>query len=398
MFRSLLPSPTWRPWTLFLLCAGLVLLVSALTACGGGVGEDGTGAPVKATSVGVVTGISADSVTVNEQTYALPASVQVSDAMVGPLSVADIQPGMWVEVQGEADAQGESAVASRIQLIPSVRGAITEVGNGQATLTVLDTTISLDANTLLSGANAQSLQVGDTVEVHGLLDNSQSLITATRVAVVASAAAGAELRGLVTALDTAQRTMRVGGRLVSYGQATLALPKGLSEGMVVRVSSKVAPTSGQVWVLDRVLPGQDLDASVNAAFVYLEGYVDAWAAGPVFRIDGLAVVASSANGKASVTQNGQRVAVIGALKNGVVLAKTVAIVNPGLATRFTLFGDISSFVSQADFRVRDVQVDARQAIFTVGDASQLANGVRVRVDGTVQGRAIVASKLKILPP
>ncbi len=321
MFRSFKPSPAWRPWALFMVCAGVVLLLSALTACGGGVGEDGTGAPVKATSVGVVTGISADSVTVSEQTYALPASVQVSDAMVGPLSVADIQPGMWVEVQGETDAQGGSAVALRIQLIPSVRGAITQVGNGQATLTVLDTTISLDANTLLSGANAQALQVGDTVEVHGLLDNSQGQITATRVAVVASVGAGAELRGQVTSLDTVQHTMRVGGRLVSYGQATLALPRGLSEGMVVRVSSAVAPTSGQIWVLDRVLPGQDLDTTVNAAFVYLEGHVDDWATGPTFRIDGLPVLAAQANGKASVTQDGLRVAVIGSLRNGAVLAK-----------------------------------------------------------------------------
>ncbi len=398
MFRSFKPSPAWRPWALFMVCAGVVLLLSALTACGGGVGEDGTGAPVKATSVGVVTGISADSVTVSEQTYALPASVQVSDAMVGPLSVADIQPGMWVEVQGETDAQGGSAVALRIQLIPSVRGAITQVGNGQATLTVLDTTISLDANTLLSGANAQALQVGDTVEVHGLLDNSQGQITATRVAVVASVGAGAELRGQVTSLDTVQHTMRVGGRLVSYGQATLALPRGLSEGMVVRVSSAVAPTSGQIWVLDRVLPGQDLDTTVNAAFVYLEGHVDDWATGPTFRIDGLPVLAAQANGKASVTQDGLRVAVIGSLRNGAVLAKSVAIVNPGLPTRFTLFGDISDFVSLADFQVRGVQVDGSQATFTVGEASQLADGVRVRVDGTVQGRAIVASKLKILSP
>jgi aspartate 1-decarboxylase len=398
MFRSLQPSPAWRPLAAFLLCAGLVLLMSMLTACGGGVGEDGTGAPVKATSVGVVTGISADSVTVNDQTYALPASVEVSDAMVGPLSASDIQPGMWVQVQGEADAQGGSAVASRIQLIPSARGEVTNVEAGEATLTVLDTTIRLDANTLVSGASAQALRVGDTVEVHGLLDSSQAQITATRVAVVAGSQAVAELRGKVTALDAAQRTMQVGGRLVSYAQATVALGRALSEGMVVRVSSAQAPASGQIWVLDRVLPSQDLDPEVNAAFVYLEGYVDDFAAGPVFRIDGLAVVASGANGRTAITQNGQRVAVIGALRNGVLLAKTVSIVNPGLATRFTLFGDISAFVSVADFQVRGVQIDASQASFTVGNAGILADGVRVRVDGTVQGRSIVATKMKILSP
>ncbi|MEY2843554.1 MAG: hypothetical protein RI920_1591, partial [Pseudomonadota bacterium] len=97
-------------------------------------------------------------------------------------------------------------------------------------------------------------------------------------------------------------------------------------------------------------------------------------------------------------QNGQRVAVIGALQGGRLIAKSVAIVNPGVATHFSLFGDISGFISVAEFKVRSVQIDASQASYTVGDASQLKDGVRVRVDGTVQGRAIVATKMKILTP
>ncbi|MEY2844425.1 MAG: hypothetical protein RI920_2462, partial [Pseudomonadota bacterium] len=196
------PSPwrtwrTWRnkrPWALVMLCVSLLWSLPMLTACGGGVGEDGTGAPVKATSVGVVTGISADSITVNDRTYALSASAQVSDAMVGTLSVADIQPGMWVQVQGQTNANGDAAEAQAIQLIPSVRGQITEVGAGQTTLTVLDTTVSLDSNTLVSGQSSLALQVGDTVEVHGLLNASLGLITATRVAVVSGASADTELR------------------------------------------------------------------------------------------------------------------------------------------------------------------------------------------------------------
>jgi len=395
------PSPwrTWRnkrPWALLMLCVSLLWSLPMLTACGGGVGEDGTGAPVKATSVGVVTGISADSITVNDRTYALSASAQVSDAMVGPLSVADIQPGMWVQVQGQTDVNGDAAEAQAIQLIPSVRGQITEVGAGQTTLTVLDTTVSLDSNTLVSGQSSLALQVGDTVEVHGLLNASLGLITATRVAVVSGASADTELRGKVTELTTS--TMKVGGRLVSFAQASIALPKGLIEGMVVRVSSHIAPVQGQIWVLDRVLPSQDLDLSVNAAFAYVEGYVDDWGAGPVFKLDGLPVSATGANGRMAVTQNGQRVAVIGALQGGRLIAKSVAIVNPGVATHFTLFGDISGFISVAEFKVRSVQIDASLASYTVGDASQLKDGVRVRVDGTVQGRAIMATKMKILTP
>lgn len=401
MPHGLTPSRTWRPWALLCLCLSLLWSVPLITACGGGgVGEDGTGAPVKATSVGTVTGISSDSITVNEQTYALPASVQVSDAMVGSLSTADIQPGMWVQVQGQSEANGEGAVALSIQLVPSVRGQITQVDAGQATLTVLGTTVNLGANTWLNTPDAQLLQVGDTIEVHGVLDTTLSQIAATRVTLLNGNGngSGAELRGKVSALNLAQATMMVGDRLVSLAQASIALPRALSDGMVVRVSSRVAPLAGQTWAVDRILPGQDIDLSVNATFAYVEGFVDDWAAGPAFSLGGLPVNASGANGRVAVTQNGLRVAVIGALRDGRLQAKSVAIVNAEGLTRFTLIGEVSDLASAADFRVRGVQVDASLATYTAGEASQLANGRRVRVDGTLQGRAILASKMKILSP
>jgi hypothetical protein len=45
-----------------------------------------------------------------------------------------------------------------------------------------------------------------------------------------------------------------------------------------------------------------------------------------------------------------------------------------------------------------VQVDASAATFTVGNATQLADGVKVRVVGSVSGRQIQASKVKIISP
>jgi Domain of unknown function (DUF5666) len=403
---ALMPGLSPRHITHWLCWAALLTLQLMLSACGGGsqatalggVGEDGTGAPAHAASIGVITGMDATTITVNDITFDR-SSATIADAMSGPLTDADLKPGMWVQVDGRTDADGQSPVAETIAVVPTLRGEVTAVDGGMASVTVLDNTVQIDANTLIDGSTGQSLQVGDTVEVHGLLQATAGTVTATRIDKLASMPTGTtpyELRGKVTQLDTASQTMKVGARLVSYVGASITLPKALTNGMVVRVAAAQPPVAGQPWAIQRILPGQDLPA--NMAFVYLEGVVDQWQSGPVFALDGLPVSASTANGKANITQDGQRVAVIGTLKDGTLVAKSVALVTPGAPVTFVLYGDITNYQSAASFKVRYVQVDASAATFTVGNATQLADGVKVRVVGSVSGRQIQASKVKIISP
>jgi hypothetical protein len=136
----------------------------------------------------------------------------------------------------------------------------------------------------------------------------------------------------------------------------------------------------------------------NLSFLYVEGIVAQWAAGPSFVIESLPVNASTANGKLTVTQDGQRIAAIGALRDGVLVAKSVTVVVPGSSPTFVLAGPVAAYQSLADFKVRAVSIDASGARFTVGDASQVANDTKVRVEGQIVGRKLVASKIKIVTP
>jgi hypothetical protein len=266
-----------------------LLMSLVLTACGGGadslasggVGEGGTGASLQAASIGVITGLDGQTITVNGVTFDRSAAIIADDmADAGVLSDKELKPGMWVQVEGVTDADGNAPVANSIQVIPAVRGEISSVDGGQATITVLDNTVEIDASTLLEGTGGAALAVGDTVEVHGLLGASTGTVMASRIDKLATMPVRDypyELRGKVTKLDPTAKTMKVGGQLVSYANANLVLPKALSNGMVLRVSADLAPTAGQAWAIKRLLPDQ---APVsNLSFLYVEGIVDQWTHG-----------------------------------------------------------------------------------------------------------------------
>jgi hypothetical protein len=99
-----------------------------------------------------------------------------------------------------------------------------------------------------------------------------------------------------------------------------------------------------------------------------------------------------------VTQDGQRVAAIGALRDGVLVAKSVAVVVSGTSPTFVLAGPVAAYQSLADFKVRAVSVDASGATFSAGDASQVINDIKVKVEGQIVGRKLVATKIKIVTP
>jgi hypothetical protein len=386
-----------------------MLMSLVLTACGGGadslasggVGEGGTGASLQAASIGVITGIDGHSIPVNGVTFDRSAAIIADDmADAGVLSDKDLKPGMWVQVEGVTDANGNAPEAKSIQVIPAVRGEISSVDSNQTTITVLDNKVQVDTNTtLVEGTGGAALAVGDTVEVHGLLGASAGTVVASRIDKLAAMPVRDypyELRGKVTKLDATAKTMKVGGQLVSYANANLVLPKALSNGMVLRVSADLAPTAGQAWAIKRLLPDQ---APVsNLSFLYVEGIVDQWTTGPSFLIESLPVNAATANGKLTVTQDGQRVAAIGALRDGVLVAKSVAVVVSGTSPTFVLAGPVAAYQSLADFKVRAVSVDASGATFSAGDASQVINDIKVKVEGQIVGRKLVATKIKIVTP
>jgi Domain of unknown function (DUF5666) len=364
-----------------------------IAACGG-VGTDGTGPSSNTVNVGVATGIADNTVTVNGVAYERDGAA-VSDGFGKAMSADDLRLGMWLEVTGFVDETTGSAVAQTIRVRPAARGVVSAVDGDGLTVTVLRSTVRYDsAATVIDGVDAASaIAEGDVIEVHGPLGVDSGTVEASRIERLSvGVRKPVELRGRVTSLDTAARTLAVGRQTVRYDAAALTLRQALANGQIVRVSSRAAPMAGQPWMVERMTSDQPLPDSLG--FVYAEGVTTDWATGPNFTLEGVPVNATTANGKGAVTNNGQRVAVIGSLVSGTLNAKSVARSLPGQPVLFVLSSALTDYKSIADFRVRGVTIDATSAAFVDGVAADLKDGRRVRVTGSVSGRKLIATKVQ----
>lgn len=387
-----------RQWLLWLACTCSALL---LISCGGGVGEGGTGGS-RIYSSGQVTGLSDTALSVSGVAYDR-AAAQVVDAFGQPAGDERLALGTWVEVEGSTADAGRSGTAQTIRLKPAARGLVTAVDDTSRQITVLGSAVGYDDGTFLDGVElATELRPGDFVEVHGALADDVRSVLATRIEKLDPGQGGAgtvpqrfELKGTVSQLDLAARTMRVGGQAVDFAQAQIAVQANLASGRVARVSAAAPPSAGGVWTVDRVIDDRVLTGDVP--WVYAEGVVSQWVSGPQFALEGLPVDARQAEKRAKVTGNGLRVAVVGSLEAGVLKARAVTVSEPGEPMVFTVSGIVKKFTSLSDFRVSGVPVDASQASVSGGLPGDLGNGRKVRIKGQVQGHVLMATRLEFLP-
>ncbi len=378
--------------------------VLSLAACGGGegggVGEGGTGGP-RIYSSGQVTALSDTSVGVDGVEYDR-RQAQLVDGFGQAAQAERLALGAWVEVEGTTQDDGRSGTAETIRLQPAARGVVAGVDPSNGQITVLGSPVRYDGATLVDGVGgAAEVQAGDFVEVHGALGDDALTVQASRIEKLpppseggASAEQRFELKGEVSQLNSAAQTMRVGGQKVSFAQARITV-KALAAGRVVRVSAGAPPAPDGTWAVDRVVDDRVLSGDVP--WVYAQGVVRAWAAGPVFALEGLPVDARQAQKRGLVTGNGLRVAVVGSLQAGVLVARAVSVFEPGEPVVFVMSGQVKKYSSLSDFRIGGVRVDASRAQVSGGRAADLAEGRKVRVKGRVQGQALVATTLEFIP-
>jgi hypothetical protein len=384
--------PYWRQAGA-VLSAGLLALVAA---CGGGSGSTMAGVtPPAANSVtysqGAIAGFG--SVIVNGVRWD-DSSATVTDDDGAVHSQGDLKLGMVVEINGGAVDHGTgTGRALSIAYGSEMQGPIAAIDPTAATLTVLGQTIAVTPSTVFDDSivgGLSGLSVGQVVEVYGLFDAAGNRVVATRLEVKASATEY-RLRGTVAGLDPVAMTFMLGATLIDYGSATL-VPGSLANGLQVKVRMQTAQNAAGAWVATSVRPVVRAMADHNEAEV--EGVVSAWTSATDFEVNGLKVDATTATfpqGSDGVVL-GAQVEVKGAVVNGVLVATQVSLEDshPGggehhPGREFELHGLIGSLDTTAKtFALRGVTVSyAGSVTFTNGSETQLANGARVEVKGSL---------------
>ena len=382
------------------LAAALTSAIVAACGGGGGGGAGATGGIAAGTSNelagGTITGFG--SVIVDGKTYAdTGAKVSFESDPTAPTSAAlgDLRLGMKVEVKSSGDSASSIVVSS--QVVGRIDALVTNGFSvaGQSVQVVADG----ETPTVYEGATGLAdLAAGDFVEVHGARDEAGAIV-ATRV----------ERRdprgpffvrivGTIAGLDTGTTSFTLGGLRVSYDGTTRIAPSAaaLADGVGVAVWSDAAPSAGALHAKAIKVRRFAADAGDGLRVGGPVRSLDF--AARTFVVDGFSVDAAGAvyvNGTASDLANGRRVRVAGTWADERIAASEVRFARPQGDDAVSLAGAITDFVGAASFKVRGVPVDASAETvnFLGGDASQLADGVLVHIQGHVEGDVVKAGAL-----
>lgn len=380
------------------------LLGAVLLAGCGGSDDSTTGdSPVVAesVSVGTVHGTAPTWIDVNEVRFD-KQTTEVLDDDDQPASVGDLKLGMQVEVAAAA-AKGNKAVAraARVAFGAAVVGPVEAVDAAAKQIKVLGQTIQTSDGTIFDGiaGGLAGVTVGSFVNVHGLLDASNGVTSATRVE-LRKALNVFRLRGVVSEVDEANKTLKVGGQVVSLAKLA-ALPKNLAQanGKVVRAVLEKEQVNAQF--VARAVRG-DRRFVADGKAVDIESIVTEFTSATAFKLFGLPVDASKA---AFVNQAelklGARAEVKGALVAGVLAATDVEVKLRG-QKNVNVQGDVAALDAAAKtFTLNGVTIDFSGAdvVFVGGDAAALVNGAKVLVTGKVAGNGarVAAQRIQFNP-
>jgi Domain of unknown function (DUF5666) len=294
---------------------------ATLLACGGGVGEGGTGKRVQSVSIGAVDAVSAGSLTLTKDTRPYDVtSAKVVDGFGAPLSTGAVKRGMWVEIAGlasDADVGAET-----VQVQPAIRGVVTST----FPLTVLGSQVIAYSSTVRDGPTATSqLQIGQRIEVHGRLGR-QGEVEASRIEKLATTDSRPfELRGLVRTVDASAKTLVLENQLVDYGDLDPTLAPQVGDSL--RVASVVSPSGSSAWKINSLsLSRRSSSSSVESYYLqgFTSNFVTQTGKGPRFTIEGVTVDASTAIVAPEVVGDNVCVVVLGELEaDGTVRAVAV---------------------------------------------------------------------------
>lgn len=374
---------------------------AVLAACGGGGGGGIAGISTGGTgsfSSGTVRGFG--SIIVNGVRYDDSRASVFGDDGVAVGSSA-VRLGMVVEVNGGSittDAAGvASAIANSVAIRSEIKGPVSAVSGN--TLTILGQQILVTASTVFDDnvGGLATVRVNDVLEVYGLFVSSGNY-NATRVERVTGVNASFKLRGVVSNLNTTNRTFNIGTVAVGYTAITPSIT--LQNGQFVRTTLSLVPGVNGVYQATSIVNSATLAAAATSGLeAEVEGYVTSFTSATSFSVNGVPVDARNATRTPTTgLVLGAEVEVSGTVQNGVLVAREVKLESASENERFEVKGMMTSLNTQArTFVVRGVTVNYASAIFTRGTAATLANGQTIEAKGVLgtDRVTLVASEVKI---
>lgn len=376
-----------------------LLIPALLAACGGGgggdrsggVGSGGTGA----FSSGTISGFG--SVIVNGVRFD-DRNARIEDDDGTLRSRDDLRLGQVAEVESGPITAGSSTVlpsatASRVRYGSALLGRVGSVDVALSRLVVLGQPVRTTASTVFDAAlvgGLSALRLDDVAEVYGFFDAASAGFVATRIERRDALPPRFKVRGLVSGVDAAARTFRIGDQVFSV-DATLSLP---SNAQLLRVEVETEPVAGR-WVVAgarNAAPqlGDDQEAEI-------EGLITRFGSVRSFEVDGIPVSTDAAtefSGGAAGLALGVRVEVEGRIENGILRAEEVDLEDEDdddggsggdRDDEFELSGPITAVdAANRRFSLRGVTVEHDGATqFDDGGVSDLSIGREVEVKGVL---------------
>ena len=369
--------------------AWLVLSGAALAGCGGGSSGPQSGMPgtggTGLFAMGSISGFG--SVIINGIKFDdRQASVMLDGQALTP---TDLRLGMIASVQGQRNGVDPLlgtplGTATAVEVWSIALGPVSEVS--VSSFTVMGMHIQIDNNTSLDGLHGSTaLTAGQTVAVWGLQSGTEGAHwTATRVALVS--ASNARIASGVLKRNGDQASLN------DYNVAGSALA-GLQEGQLVQLQG----TAGKGLNLN-VSAVKLLDAGLEAhadGDLKIEGVVTSLPLAGRFTLGHITVDASAPALATQLSQLalGDRLEVYGNWVAGVLVASEIK--QDGQQNQLIeIDALVEQFTSLADFVMRGQHCDASQAVFKSGNASDLKQGIKVKVKGSKAGDVLLVSQLE----
>lgn len=316
---------------------------------------------------------------------------------------ADLRLGMTANANGTASITSGAGFASGAVAQSIVQAPVTLVDAGTRNLTVLGLNFQTDQNTLFEGVESLAqVVVGDEVEAFGMTRPGTKLFQATRIIVRRPATGRVELLGTLDSLSAGTAQVQGVSINLASAQVNVTSPTGvatagistLSTGTLARISGTLNPATGALTATSVIASLTPARAEGDA--VFLEGIVREVPAAGRLRIADLEVDTSGVTLFAGSVNVGTRVKLRGRMRSGVMRAEVAEIINPAANIEYSLEGQVADYSTLSSFTVRGERIDASQAVFGNGAASNLGAGRTVRVKGRSANGKLLAREVVFL--